>query len=95
MQTIEMDLARLVSSGLVTMEIAQAVSAYPAEIQAQLSTLRAQAQAAATAAAGQAATSGSGQRVGDDTVSNADGEGEGDAGVDGDHVAEPQPATAG
>jgi twitching motility protein PilT len=66
MQTIEMDLARLVSSGLITMEMAQASSAYPKEIQAQVSTLRSQAQAAATAAMGQAATSGSG-----DTVSSA------------------------
>lgn len=60
MQTIEMDLARLVSSGLVTMEMAQSISAYPSEIQAQVSTLRAQAQAAATQASGQAASSGSG-----------------------------------
>ena len=63
MQTIEMDLARLVTSGLVTMETAQSISAYPSEIQAQVSTLRAQAQAAATAASGQQATSGSGQQV--------------------------------
>jgi twitching motility protein PilT len=65
MQTIEMDLARLVSSGLVSMDMAQSVSAYPMEIQAQVSTLRAQAQAQATQASGQAATSGSGQRQGD------------------------------
>jgi twitching motility protein PilT len=64
MQTIEMDLARLVTSGLVTMEMAQSVSAYPSEIQAQVSTLRAQSQAAATTASGQAATSGSGVRSG-------------------------------
>ncbi|MEZ5259997.1 MAG: hypothetical protein R2705_24860 [Ilumatobacteraceae bacterium] len=38
-----MDLARLVTSGLVTMEMAQSISAYPGEIQAQVSTLRAQA----------------------------------------------------
>ena len=62
MQTIEMDLARLVTSGLITMEVAQAASAYPSEIQAQVSTLRAQAQADATQASGQAATSGSGVR---------------------------------
>ncbi|MGE0306729.1 MAG: type IV pilus twitching motility protein PilT [Acidimicrobiia bacterium] len=67
MQTIEMDLARLVTSGLVTMEMAQSMSAYPSEIQAQVSTLRAQAQAAATQASGQAATSGSGQRAGEET----------------------------
>jgi twitching motility protein PilT len=64
MQTIEMDLARLVTSGLITMEMAQAVSAYPKEVQAQVSTLRAQAQAAATTASGQSATSGSGENVG-------------------------------
>ena len=64
MQTIEMDLARLVTSGLVTMEMAQSVSAYPSEIQAQVSTLRAQSQAAATTASGQGATSGSGVRSG-------------------------------
>jgi twitching motility protein PilT len=64
MQTIEMDLARLVTSGLVTMEMAQSISAYPAEIQAQVSTLRAQSQAAATQASGQAASSGSGVRTG-------------------------------
>ncbi|TDT18511.1 twitching motility protein PilT [Ilumatobacter fluminis] len=64
MQTIEMDLARLVTSGLVTMETAQSISAYPSEIQAQVSTLRSQAQAAATAASGQVATSGSGQNMG-------------------------------
>ncbi len=67
MQTIEMDLARLVTSGLVTMEMAQSISAYPSEIQAQVSTLRAQAQAAATTASGQAATSGSGVRAGQET----------------------------
>ena len=64
MQTIEMDLARLVTSGLITMETAQSISAYPSEIQAQVSTLRSQAQAAATAASGQVATSGSGQNMG-------------------------------
>ena len=63
MQTIEMDLARLVTSGLVSMEMAQAASAYPKEILAQVSTLRSQAQAAATAAANQGATSGSGVRA--------------------------------
>ena len=69
MQTIEMDLARLVTSGLVTMEMAQSISAYPAEIQAQVSTLRSQAQAQATTASGQSATSGSGVRSGDETAS--------------------------
>jgi twitching motility protein PilT len=66
MQTIEMDLARLVSAGLVTMDMAQSISAYPAEIQAQVSTLRSQAQAAATQASGQSATSGSGVRAGNE-----------------------------
>ena len=61
MQTIEMDLARLVSAGLVAMEIAQAISAFPSEIQAQVATLRSQMQAQATVAAGQGATSGSAQ----------------------------------
>ena len=68
MQTIEMDLARLVTSGLVTMEMAQSISAYPAEIQAQVSTLRAQSQAAATQASGQAASSGSGVRTGSEPL---------------------------
>jgi twitching motility protein PilT len=63
MQTIEMDLARLVTSGLISMEMAQSASAYPKEIMAQVSTLRSQAQAAATAAANQGATSGSGVRA--------------------------------
>jgi twitching motility protein PilT len=61
MQTIEMDLARLVSAGLVSMEVAQSISAYPTEIQAQVATLRSQAQAQATVAASQGATSGSAQ----------------------------------
>ena len=78
MQTIEMDLARLVSSGLVTMEAAQSISAYPSEIQAQVSTLRAQAQAQATSASGQGATSGSGVRS-DGTGSTSSAEGAGAA----------------
>jgi twitching motility protein PilT len=76
MQTIEMDLARLVTSGLVTMEMVQSISAYPGEIQAQVSTLRAQAQAQATTASGQGASSGSGVRTGDEQASggsNGDG----------------------
>jgi twitching motility protein PilT len=90
MQTIEMDLARLVTSGLVTMEMAQSISAYPGEIQAQVSTLRSQAQAQATAAAGQAATSGSGVRAGEEQASGgSNGTGEtNDAG----QPAEPAPA---
>jgi twitching motility protein PilT len=68
MQTIEMDLARLVAAGLLPMETAQAASAYPNEIQAQLMTMRSQAQAQATMEAGQGASSGSGV-----TVSNGHG----------------------
>ncbi len=64
MQTIEMDLARLVSAGLVSMEVAQSISAYPGEIQSQVATLRSQAQAAATSASGQVGTSGSAQPSG-------------------------------
>jgi twitching motility protein PilT len=58
MQTIEMDLARLVTAGLITMETAKSISAFPSEIQAQVSTLRSQAQAAATISSGQLATDG-------------------------------------
>ncbi len=90
MQTIEMDLARLVTSGLVTMEMAQSISAYPGEIQAQVSTLRSQAQAQATAASGQAATSGSGVRAGDEQAS-AGANGDGDTNEAG-QPAEPAPA---
>ncbi len=61
MQTIEMDLARLVASGLVSMDVALDSSAYPKEVQAQLMTARAQIQAQATAATGQAGSSGSGE----------------------------------
>jgi twitching motility protein PilT len=61
MQTIEMDLARLVAAGLISMETAMESSAYPKEIQAQLSTARAQLQAQATLAQGQAGSSGSGE----------------------------------
>lgn len=61
MQTIEMDLARLVSANLITMDTAKSISAFPNEIQAQVSTLRSQAQAAATVEAGQFATTGSAQ----------------------------------
>jgi twitching motility protein PilT len=60
MQTIEMDLARLVAAGLITLETAMESSAYPKEIQAQLATARAQLQAQATMATGQAGSSGSG-----------------------------------
>ena len=61
MQTIEMDLARLVAAGLITLETAMESSAYPKEIQAQLATARSQLQAQATMAQGQAGSSGSGE----------------------------------
>ena len=57
MQTIEMDLARLVAAGLITMETAMEASAYPKEVQAQLATARAQMQAQSTMSTGQAASS--------------------------------------
>ncbi len=60
MQTIEMDLARLVAAGLITMETAMESSQYPKEVQAQLATARAQMHAHATMATGQAGSSGSG-----------------------------------
>jgi twitching motility protein PilT len=64
MQTIEMDLARLVASGIISFETAASVSAYPKEIMAQAATQRSQLQAQATVAAGQSAATGSGQLVG-------------------------------
>lgn len=64
MQTIEMDLARLVASGILSFETAASVSAYPKEIMAQAATQRSQMQAQATVAAGQSAATGSGQLVG-------------------------------
>jgi twitching motility protein PilT len=63
MQTIEMDLARLVGSGMLSYETAASVSQYPKDIMAQLATMRTQAQASATLAAGQAASTGAGQYV--------------------------------
>ncbi|MFM7253345.1 MAG: type IV pilus twitching motility protein PilT [Ilumatobacteraceae bacterium] len=63
MQTIEMDLARLVAAGLITMETAMEESAFPKEIIAQAATMRNQMQAQATIAAGQAASTGAGQAV--------------------------------
>jgi twitching motility protein PilT len=86
MQTIEMDLARLVTSGLVTMEMAQSISAYPGEIQAQVSTLRAQAQATATQESGQVATSGAG-----DAAGQAGADGSDDAGSDVDDTNDSPP----
>ena len=93
MQTIEMDLARLVTSGLVTMEMAQSISAYPGEIQAQVSTLRSQAQAQATTASGQSATSGSGVRSGEE---HASGGSNGDGSAPTNEAGQPaEPAPAG
>jgi len=63
MQTIEMDLARLVSSGLLSFEVASAISQYPKEIMAQAATLRSQAAAQATMNAGQGASTGAGTRA--------------------------------
>jgi twitching motility protein PilT len=60
MQTIEMDLARLVAAGLISLEVAMSSSAYPKEVQAQLATARAQMHAHSTLATGQAGSSGSG-----------------------------------
>ncbi|HEY0520997.1 MAG TPA: type IV pilus twitching motility protein PilT [Ilumatobacteraceae bacterium] len=64
MQTIEMDLARLVASGIISFETAAGASAYPKEILAQAATQRSQMLAQATVASGQAATTGSGQLIG-------------------------------
>ena len=63
MQTIEMDLARLVASGLLTMEAACEVSAYPKEIMAHAATVRAQLQAQSTVDSGQGASTGSAELV--------------------------------
>lgn len=64
MQTIEMDLARLVSSGIISFDTAAEISAYPKEILAQAATMRSQMQAQATVQAGQAASTGAGTLVG-------------------------------
>lgn len=64
MQTIEMDLARLVSSGIISFDTASEASQYPKEILAQAATMRAQMQAQATVAAGQSASTGAGEFVG-------------------------------
>ena len=63
MQTIEMDLARLVASGLLSMEAACEVSAYPKEIMAHAATVRAQMQAQLTVESGQGASTGSAELV--------------------------------
>jgi twitching motility protein PilT len=64
MQTLEMDLARLVASGMITIETATEVSQFPKEILAQAATMRAQLQAQATVQAGQMATTGAGTVAG-------------------------------
>ena len=64
MQTIEMDLARLVASGIISFEVAASASAFPKEIMAQAATNRSQMLAQATVAAGQQASTGAGQFVG-------------------------------
>ena len=64
MQTIEMDLARLVASGVISFDTAAEISAYPKEIMTLAATSKAQMQAQATIAAGQGGTTGSGQLVG-------------------------------
>ena len=63
MQTMEMDLARLVSSGILSFENAAEISQYPKEILAQAATMRSQLQAQATVDAGQQATTGAGTYV--------------------------------
>jgi twitching motility protein PilT len=63
MQTMEMDLARLVSSGIISFDVAAEASQYPKEILAQAATYRSQMQAQATLEAGQAATTGAGTYV--------------------------------
>ena len=60
MQTLEMDLARLVASGMISIDTATEISAFPKEILAQAATMRAQLQAQATIDSGQAATTGAG-----------------------------------
>jgi twitching motility protein PilT len=63
MQTIEMDLARLVGSGILSYETAASVSQYPKDIMAQVATQRSQMQAHATMSAGQTASTGAGEFV--------------------------------
>ena len=63
MQTMEMDLARLVSSGIISFDTAAEISQYPKEILAQAATYRSQMQAQATLEVGQAATTGAGTYV--------------------------------
>ena len=63
MQTLEMDLARLVASGLLSMDAACNVSAYPKEIMSHAATVRAQMQAQATVDSGQRPASGNSELV--------------------------------
>ena len=63
MQTIEMDLARLVASGLISIEAASEISAYPKEIVAHAATVRATMLAQETIDSGQGATSGNAELV--------------------------------
>ncbi len=60
MQTMEMDLARLIAAGLIDFDTAAEISAYPKEIMTHANTLRAQNAASATIASGQAGQSGAG-----------------------------------
>jgi twitching motility protein PilT len=64
MQTIEMDLARLVSAGLLDFDTAATASAYPKEIMTLAATQKSQMMAQATLASGQSGSTGSGQVVG-------------------------------
>lgn len=64
MQTLEMDLARLVASGMVSIDTATEISQFPKEVLAQAATMRAQIQAQATLQAGQFATTGAGTIAG-------------------------------
>jgi len=64
MQTIEMDLARLVASGMLSYDTAASISAYPKEIMSLVATNKAQMAAQATVSSGQSASMGAGQKVG-------------------------------
>jgi hypothetical protein len=58
-----MDLARLMSSGIISFDTAAEASQYPKEILAQAATMRSQMQASATVQAGQSASTGAGEFV--------------------------------
>lgn len=64
MLTLEMDLARLVASGMIDFDTAASISAYPKEIMSIAATQRSQMQARATVVAGQVASTGAGALVG-------------------------------